>query len=128
MKKMTAIYVRISQEDEKNSVSESIQNQISYLKQYLFQNDMTLYEIYCDDGFSGLNFERPAFQKMIQDIENGMINCVVVKDLSRLGRDYIGIGYFTEQYFPQKNIQFIAVNDNIDTENEIGRASCRERV
>ena len=118
MKKMTAIYVRISQEDEKSSVSESIQNQISYLKQYLFQNDMTLYEIYCDDGFSGLNFERPAFQKMIQDIENGMINCVVVKDLSRLGRDYIGIGYFTEQYFPQKNIQFIAVNDNIDTENE----------
>lgn len=56
MKKMTAIYVRISQEDEKSSVSESIQNQISYLKQYLFQNDMTLYEIYCDDGFSGLNF------------------------------------------------------------------------
>ena len=70
MKKMTAIYVRISQEDEKSGVSESIQNQISYLKQYLFQNDMTLYEIYCDDGFSGLNFERPAFQKMIQDIEN----------------------------------------------------------
>ena len=83
MKKMTAIYARISQEDEKSGVSESIQNQISYLKQYLFQNDMTLYEIYCDDGFSGLNFERPAFQKMIQDIENGMINCVVVKDLSR---------------------------------------------
>ncbi|MEY8321670.1 recombinase family protein [Lachnospiraceae bacterium 46-61] len=118
MKKMVAIYVRVSQEDEKNGVSESIQNQISYLKQYLFQNDMVLYEVYCDDGFSGLNFERPAFQKMIQDIENGMINCVVVKDLSRLGRDYIGVGYFTEQYFPQKNIQLIAVNDNIDTENE----------
>ena len=97
MKKMTAIYVRISQEDEKSGVSESIQNQISYLKQYLFQNDMTLYEIYCDDGFSGLNFERKKKKKMIQDIENGMINCVVVKDLSRLGRDYIGIGYFTEQ-------------------------------
>lgn len=118
MKKITAIYVRVSQEDEKQGVSESIQNQISYLKQYLLQNDITLYKIYCDDGFSGLNFERPAFQKMIQDIEYGMINCVVVKDLSRLGRDYIGTGYFAEQYFPQKNIQLIAVNDNIDTKNE----------
>ena len=115
MKKIAAIYVRLSQEDEKKAVSESIQNQIAFLTEYILKKGWQRGEIYCDDGFSGLGFQRPAFQKMLEDIEKGKVNCIVTKDLSRLGRDYIGTGYLLENYFPKKGVQLIAVNDGVDT-------------
>lgn len=114
-----AIYVRLSREDEKEtkykSQSESIENQIKFLKNIVSKMKWTLIDIYSDDGYTGTNFNRPAFQKMIRDIENKIINLVITKDLSRLGRDYIETGRFLEKYFPEKRVRYIAVNDNIDT-------------
>ena len=114
-----AVYVRLSREDEKDEKykgqSESIENQINFLKKVVQNNGWTLVDIYKDDGYTGTNFERPAFKRMIEDIENGKINLVITKDLSRLGRDYIETGSYVEKYFPSKNIRYIAVNDNIDT-------------
>lgn len=110
-----AIYVRLSREDEKNGQSESIENQIKYLKPIVKQNGWALVDIYKDDGFTGTNFERPGFKQMLEDIEKGLVNLVITKDLSRLGRDYIETGNYIEKIFPSKNIRYIAVNDNIDT-------------
>ena len=114
-----AIYVRLSREDEKEakykSQSESIENQIKFLKNVVSKMKWTLIDIYSDDGYTGTNFNRPAFQRMIRDIENRTINLVITKDLSRLGRDYIETGRFIEKYFPEKRVRYIAVNDNIDT-------------
>ena len=113
------IYVRLSREDEKESKyknqSESIENQIKFLKDVISKTKWNLIDIYSDDGYTGTNFNRPAFQKMIKDIEKGIINLVITKDLSRLGRDYIETGRFIEKYFPEKRVRYIAVNDNIDT-------------
>lgn len=114
-----AIYVRLSREDEKEAKyknqSESIENQIRFLKNVVSKMKWTLIDIYSDDGYTGTNFNRPAFQRMIRDIENRIINLVITKDLSRLGRDYIETGRFIEKYFPEKRVRYIAVNDNIDT-------------
>lgn len=112
-----AIYVRLSREDEKEGQSESIENQIKYLKPIVKQNGWALINIYKDDGFTGTNFERPGFKQMLKDIEKGLVNLVITKDLSRLGRDYIETGNYIEKIFPSKNIRYIAVNDNIDTFN-----------
>ena len=112
------IYIRLSKEDEEkseNEESESISNQRNLLMQYLKQNNLILEEEYVDDGYSGTSFDRPAFKKLIQDIENNRINMVITKDLSRLGRDYIMSGYYTEQYFPEHKVRYIALLDNIDT-------------
>lgn len=109
------IYVRLSREDEGVAESESIQNQKDYLIQYTLKQGWNLYNIYSDDGYSGTNFERPGFIKLIKDIEEGKVNLVITKDLSRLGRDYIGTGYYLEKFFPEKNVRYIAINDNIDT-------------
>ena len=112
------IYIRLSREDEekeKYQESESIQNQRTLLKRYLIENKFNFIDEYVDDGISGTNFDRPAFNRMIKDIENGKINMVVTKDLSRLGRDYIMSGYYTEKYFPEHNVRYIAILDNIDT-------------
>jgi len=110
-----AIYIRLSREDEKDGESESITNQRSLLQRYVEENEYNLYDVYIDDGFSGTNFERPAFKKMLRDIEAGRVNMVITKDLSRLGRDYIGTGEFIEKYFPSHNVRYIALTDNIDT-------------
>lgn len=114
-----AVYVRLSREDEKDAKykeqSESIENQIKFLKSIVKEKKWLLVDIYKDDGYTGTNFDRPDFQRMIQDIELGRINLVITKDLSRLGRDYIETGRYVEKYFPAKNIRYIAVNDNIDT-------------
>ena len=114
-----AIYVRLSREDEKEakykSQSESIENQIKFLKKVVSEKNWNLIDIYSDDGYTGTNFNRPAFQRLIKDIENKIINLVITKDLSRLGRDYIETGRFIEKYFPEKRVRYIAVNDNIDT-------------
>lgn len=110
-----AIYIRLSREDEKTGESESITNQRSLLLRYVKENNYNLVDIYIDDGYSGTNFERPGFKRMIKDIEAGKVNMVITKDMSRLGRDYIGTGEFIENYFPIHNVRYIAVTDNIDT-------------
>ncbi len=113
------IYVRLSREDEKDAnyrgESESIENQIKFLKQVVKTNNWNLVNVYKDDGYTGTNFKRPGFMKMLNDIEKGLINLVITKDLSRLGRDYIETGEYVEKIFPQKCIRYIAVNDNVDT-------------
>ncbi len=115
--KLTAIYCRLSRDDEVGSESMSIQNQKTYLSQYAKNNGFSDYVFYVDDGFSGTNFERPDFKRMIQDIEIGKIGTVIVKDLSRLGREYLQTGYYTEIFFPQNDVRFIAVNDGVDSDN-----------
>ncbi len=109
------LYLRLSREDEESGQSMSIKNQQDYLMNYILEQGWNVYEIYIDDGYSGLNFDRPAFKNMIKDIENKKVDLVITKDLSRLGRDYIDTGYYLERYFPQKNIRYIALSDGIDT-------------
>ena len=114
------IYCRLSSEDSAEHESMSIGNQKAMLSDYVKRQGWEVGDIYIDDGYSGTNFERPDFKRMIDDIENGKINMVVVKDLSRLGRNYIMCGQYTEIYFPEKGVRFIAVNDNVDTINNTG--------
>ena len=110
------IYIRLSREDEdKLSESESIINQKSLLLQYAKENNLRVYDIYIDDGYSGTNFDRPGFNRLLEDIEKKKVNMVITKDMSRLGRDYIGTGNLIERYFPEHNVRYIAVTDNIDT-------------
>lgn len=112
------IYIRLSREDEekeKYQESESIGNQRTLLMQYIKENKFNFVAEYVDDGVSGTSFDRPAFNKMIDDIEQGKINMVITKDLSRLGRNYVQSGYYTETYFPEHNVRYIAILDNIDT-------------
>ena len=85
------------------------------LEEYTLEHGFTIYDYYIDDGYSGLSFERPAFKKMMQDINDGKVNLVITKDLSRLGRNHIQTSYFIEIFFPDNNIRYIAVNDNVDT-------------
>lgn len=109
------IYLRLSKEDEISGQSQSICNQREFLTSYVLDQGWNIIDVYIDDGFSGLNFDRPAFKRMISDIENKKINLVITKDLSRLGRDYIDTGNYIERYFPRKNVRYIALNDGIDT-------------
>ncbi|MCB7331936.1 recombinase family protein [Longicatena caecimuris] len=113
----TALYLRLSRDDELQGESGSIQTQRMMLRQYAAEHGLTVVDEYIDDGWSGTNFERPNFQRMIDDIEDGKINCVVTKDLSRLGRNYILTGQYTDIYFPSKGVRYIAINDNVDTLN-----------
>ncbi|MGN1106508.1 MAG: recombinase family protein [Huintestinicola sp.] len=114
--KITALYCRLSRDDEYNGDSMSIQNQKTLLTQYAKDNGFLNTEFFVDDGYTGTNFDRPDFQRMIKYVEAGKIGAVIVKDLSRLGREYLQTGYYTEIYFPQKDIRFIAVNDNVDSD------------
>lgn len=110
------LYIRLSREDDDKTLeSESITNQKSLLLQYVKENNLRVYDIYIDDGYSGTNFDRPEFNRLLSDIESGKINMVITKDMSRLGRDYIGTGNLIEKYFPEHNVRYIAVTDNIDT-------------
>ena len=110
------LYIRLSREDDdKVIMSESISNQKSLLLQYVRENNLSIYDIYIDDGYSGTNFDRPGFNRLLEDIELGRVNMVITKDMSRLGRDYIGTGNLVEKYFPEHNVRYIAVTDNIDT-------------
>ena len=85
------------------------------MQRYVKENDLELIKEYVDDGISGTTFDRPGFNTMLQDIENGTINMVITKDLSRLGRDYIKTGHYIENYFPKNNIRYVAITDGIDT-------------
>lgn len=112
------IYIRLSQEDDDKkyeSDSESVINQRTLLKNYVKENNFNFIDEYVDDGFTGTDFDRPGFKKLIEDIETKRINCVIVKDLSRFGRDHVMTGYYTETYFPENRIRFISVLESIDT-------------
>ena len=111
-----AIYLRLSRDDELQGESGSISTQRQMLTQYCRENRFDIFDEYVDDGYSGTNFDRPDFQRMIDDIEDGKVNCVITKDLSRLGRNYILTGQYTDFYFPSKGVRYIAVNDGVDSD------------
>lgn len=111
-----ALYIRLSKEDGDKSESYSVTSQREILKEYIKQhNDIALFDIYIDDGWSGTNFNRPSFQRMLQDIYAGKVNCVIVKDLSRFGRNYTDSGNYIDKVFVKLNIRFIAINNCVDT-------------
>ena len=115
-----ALYIRLSQEDEDNGKdkqeSNSVTSQKTLLNEFIEEHDdLIVYDTYIDDGFTGTDFNRPSFQRLLEDMRNGNINCVIVKDLSRLGRNYIEVGNYIEQVFPLFNIRFIAINDFVDS-------------
>ena len=112
------IYIRLSQEDKDKkyeSDSESVINQKELLRNYVKNNNFNLVKEYVDDGFSGTDFERPGFKSLLEDIKNKKINCVIVKDLSRLGRDHVMTGYYIETFFPENNIRFISILESFDS-------------
>ena len=115
--KKTALYCRLSQDDGLDGDSNSIQNQKSILQRFAEDHHFPNPCFYVDDGFSGGNFQRPAFQQMIADMENGEIGIIVTKDLSRLGRNQLHTGLYIEERFPMFGVRYIAINDNVDTEN-----------
>ena len=110
-----ALYIRLSKEDENEGPSESVTNQKSLLNEFVQQHRLSVYDTYIDDGWSGTNFDRPDFQRMLGDIEDRKVNMVITKDLSRLGRDYIMTGHYMERYFPEKQVRYISLLDGIDT-------------
>ena len=111
-------YLRLSREDGDKQESESIGNQRKIIERYINEQNLTLVDEYVDDGISGTTFDRKNFNRMINDIENGKINMVITKDLSRLGRDYIKTGYYIENYFPEKRVRYVSILDGIDTYEE----------
>lgn len=114
---ITALYCRLSMEDGRENESMSISNQKAMLKDYAEKNGMYSYSFYVDDGYTGRNFNRPDFQRMIADIEAGKVNCVITKDLSRLGRNYIEAGSYIEVFFPRHKVRYIAITDGVDSLN-----------
>lgn len=115
--KITALYCRLSHEDELAGESNSISNQKDILKKYADEHGFFNTQYYIDDGYSGVDFERPDFKRMLDDVDNGKIATIITKDLSRLGRNHLHVGLYTEEYFPKNNVRYIAINDNVDTAN-----------
>jgi site-specific DNA recombinase len=111
----TAVYTRISEEEGLKTVTDSIANQKKILKEYAYQHNLNVIKFYEDDGFRGGSFNRPAFKQMIIDIEKGIINCVLVKDLSRFGREHIDTDHYLERYFPLKGVRFISAIQRLDS-------------
>ncbi len=111
------LYMRLSRDDEQEGESSSITNQRKMLQAYAREHGFAIYDEYVDDGWSGTSFDRPAFKRMIADIEAGQVDLVLTKDLSRLGRDYIAAGQYTEIYFPSKGVRYIAINDGYDSDS-----------
>ena len=116
--KITALYCRLSRDDELQGDSNSIKNQKTILQKYADDNGFTNTEFFVDDGYSGTNFDRPDWQRLISQVEEGRIGTIIVKDMSRLGRDYLKVGYYTEVLFPGSDIRFIAINNNVDSANQ----------
>ena len=112
---ITALYCRLSRDDELQGESNSISNQKRILETYCREHNLLNWQFFVDDGWSGANFERPGFQKMLEGVESGEIKTVVTKDLSRLGRNYLQVGLYTEMVFPKKGVRYIAVNDGVDS-------------
>ena len=115
MEKWTALYCRLSRDDDNEGDSNSIQHQKQILEKYAKDHSITNYKFYVDDGYSGTSFDRPGFQEMLADIEAGYVDCVIVKDMSRFGRNYLEVGMYTEIMFPDKDVRFIAINDGVDS-------------
>ena len=117
---ITALYCRLSCDDDSQGDSNSIKNQKAILSKYASEHRMCNPQFYVDDGYSGTNFNRPDFQRMIRDVDAGLVKTVIVKDMSRLGRDYLKVGYYSEVYFNEADVHFIAINDGVDNhfENE----------
>ena len=112
---ITALYCRLSRDDELQGESNSISNQKRILETYCREHNLANWQFFVDDGWSGASFERPGFQKMLEGVENGEIKTVVTKDLSRLGRNYLQVGLYTEMVFPKKGVRYIAINDGVDS-------------
>lgn len=112
----TALYLRLSRDDEEYGDSVSIETQRTILQQYAKENRLHVVDEYVDDGWSGTNFDRPDFKRMMNDVDSGKINCIVTKDLSRFGREHIQMDYYLEFEFPERGIRYIAVTDNEDTD------------
>ena len=112
---ITALYCRLSRDDELQGESNSISNQKRILETYCRDHNLLNWQFFVDDGWSGASFERPGFQKMLEGVENGEIKTVVTKDLSRLGRNYLQVGLYTEMVFPKKGVRYIAINDGVDS-------------
>ena len=112
---IVGIYARLSRDDERAGESVSIENQKEMLSRYVREQGWTLYDYYCDDGVSGTTFDRPGLNRLVQDATDHKINLVLCKDLSRLGRDYIEAGKYTDFVFPSLGCRFIALNDGVDT-------------
>ncbi len=113
---ITALYARLSQEDALDGDSNSIVNQKAVLSKYAADNGFTNLAFFIDDGVSGVTFDRPSFNRMIKEIEAGNVSTVIVKDMSRLGRDYLKVGYYTEIFFVERDVRYIAINDGVDSE------------
>ena len=114
---IAALYCRLSVDDMQDGTSISIKTQQKILEDYCKANNISIYDFYCDDGYTGTNFNRPSFQRLLRDAEDKKFNMVIVKDLSRLGREYIGVGKYIEEYFPERNIRFVAIGDDYDSES-----------
>ena len=112
---ITALYCRLSRDDELQGPSNSITNQQKILEAYARENGFVPYTFFVDDGWSGANFQRPGFTEMMERVENGEIKTVITKDLSRLGRNYLQVGMYTEMVFPRKGVRYIAINDGVDS-------------
>ena len=113
-----AIYCRLSKDDDQDGESASIANQRSMLESYCAKQGWEVVAVFQDDGYTGLNLDRPDFQRMLKAIEKGMVNLVITKDLSRLSRNYLESGRLIEEYFPRHGVRYIAMNDNVDTLRE----------
>lgn len=116
--KITALYCRLSRDDESQGDSNSIVNQKAYLSRYAKKHSFRNTEFFVDDGYTGANFQRPDWQRMMVLVEDGKIGTIITKDMSRIGRNYLEVGMYTEITFPQNNVRFIAVNSGVDSANQ----------
>ena len=116
--KITALYERLSRDDEQIGDSNSIVNQKAMLESYAAQRGFTNISHYTDDGWSGANFERPSWKQLVADIEAGKVGCVIAKDMSRIGRDYLQTGFYTEVLFRQHGVRFIAISNGVDSADQ----------
>ena len=115
--KYTALYERLSRDDEMQGESNSITNQKKYLEEYAKAQGFKNIRHFTDDGYSGVDFNRPGFQSLIAAVEAGEVDIVCVKDMSRFGRNYLKVGFYTEIMFPEKGVRFIAINNGVDSAN-----------
>ena len=113
---ITALYCRLSNEDDLEGESNSIQNQRALLQRYADSHGFTNTRYFVDDGYTGTNFNRPAMKELLSLVEAGQVSTIIVKDMSRFGRDYLQVGQYTEIVFPSCNVRFIAVNDGVDSD------------
>ncbi len=126
---ITALYCRLSRDDGGDGDSNSIDNQKKLLSKYAKDRGFTSTRHFVDDGYTGTNFNRPGFQQMLEAIDAGLVSTVIVKDMSRLGRDYLQVGYYTESYFPERNVRLISINDGMDSnEGEDDLAPIRDVI